>query len=112
MATGAPRFCRKAGCEQPILTAIAEDELCLDHFLDHAYVQAVDALELCQQGKAIEATTLDSLLAGAHATLKALVETAADEKPERQERILELLLCVSNVHEYVTHHPARLTSHA
>lgn len=112
MSTGAPQVCQKARCEQPVPPALAGEQLCLDHFLDRAHVRANDALESCQQGKAIDAATLDSLLADAHVTLKALAEMTVRQEPERQERVLELLLCISNLHEHITHHSGRLSQTA
>lgn len=51
---------------------------------------------------------LEWLLADALAIVKNLEENAADPNPEQRERMLELLLILANLHEYVAHHSIRL----
>lgn len=51
---------------------------------------------------------LEWLLADALAIVKNLEEKAADPNPEQRERMLELLLILANLHEYVAHHSIRL----
>jgi hypothetical protein len=40
--------------------------------------------------------------------VKNLEEKAADPEPEQRDRMLELLLKLANLHEYVAHHSIRL----
>ncbi len=112
MMGGTPHRCRHSGCTQPVLPALAGEFLCLDHFLDQTYVKSDYALELCHQGKPLDPETLDSLLADARVMLKALEETTEPEEPERKSRILELLFCIANLHEFVAHHSVPLTHRA
>jgi hypothetical protein len=84
--------------------ALAAEALCLDHFLDQSFTRADLAMERCHRGEAIDRGTLDWLLADAHVTLSALAELAAKRDLVQQSRILELLLCVANLNEYIAHH--------
>jgi hypothetical protein len=62
------------------------------------------ALDRCQRGETIDRATLDWLLADAHGTLNALSEVAAKYDLAQQSRILELLLCIANLNDYIAHH--------
>jgi len=48
------------------------------------------------------------LLADALAVVKNLEEGAGDPNPDQRDRMLELLLILANLHEYVAHHSVRL----
>jgi hypothetical protein len=84
--------------------ALAAGGLCLDHFLDEAFARAADALDRCQRGESLDPVTLDWLFADVQLTLNALSELAKRRDLAQQSKILELLLCVANLNEYVAHH--------
>jgi hypothetical protein len=87
--------------------ALTAGGVCLDHFLDASFVRADDALAKCHRGEPIDAKTLDWLLEDTHITLKSLADTAARNDLAQQSRILELILCVANLSEYVAHHSVK-----
>jgi hypothetical protein len=98
--------CRRAGCANPIPKSLAGEQLCLDHFLDEAFIRTDHAMQSCREGKFVNASSLEWLLSDALATVKNLEEGAAEPKPEQRDRMLELLLILANLHEYVAHHLA------
>jgi hypothetical protein len=100
--------CQRAGCANPIPKSLAGEQLCLDHFLDEAYVRTDYAMQSCREGKLVNASSLEWLLSDALATVRNLEEGAAEPNPEQRDRMLELLLIVANLHEYVAHHSVRL----
>jgi hypothetical protein len=100
--------CQKAGCANSIPTALAGSQLCLDHFVDEAFIRTDQALSHCREGRAIDADRLQWLLSDALAVVKNLEEGADEPKPEQRDRMLELLLVLANVHEYVAHHSVRI----
>jgi hypothetical protein len=108
MAALAARNCRRVQCANPIPTALAAERLCLDHFLDEAFLRADHTLELCRDGCAINASELEWLLADALAIVNNLDDEPAAPNPELRDRMLELLLILANLHEYVAHHSVRL----
>ena len=55
---------------------------------------------------------LEWLLADALAIVKNLEEDAGKPNPEQRDRMLELLLILANLHEYVAHHSIRLDRRA
>ena len=51
--------------------------------------------------------SLEWLLSDALATVKNLEDSAEEPCPEQRDRMLELLLMLANLHEYVAHHTVR-----
>jgi hypothetical protein len=84
------------------------EEVCLDHFLDDAFSRAGEAMQRCLEGRPIDPKRLERLLADALAIVMQLEEGAGDPKPEERDRMLELLLSLSNVHEYAANHAISL----
>jgi hypothetical protein len=104
--------CQRAGCANSIPMALAGVQLCLDHFVDEALVRTDEALSRCREGRTIDSNRLQWLLSDALAVVKNLEEGADQPKPEQRDRMLELLLVLANVHEYVAHHSVRVKSPA
>src|ERR1700733_7704023 len=112
MATAAPRSCRVEKCEEQVPPALVAEALCLDPFLDQSFTRADFALDRCHSGETIDRATLDWLLADAHITLNALSQVAAKHALARKSRILELLLCIANLNEYLSHYSGQLSTPA
>ncbi len=104
MAPAESPKCRIAGCGAEVPQALTAEGVCLDHFLDEAFARADKALTRCQQGESIDPSTLDWLFADVQLTLNSLTELAKERNLAQQSKILELLLCVANLNEYVAHH--------
>jgi hypothetical protein len=107
-AAGAGGNCQRAGCANPIPKSLTGEQLCLDHFLDEAFVRTDHAMQSCREGHVVNASSLEWLLSDALATVRNLEEGAAVPNPEQRDRMLELLLIVANLHEYVAHHSVQL----
>jgi hypothetical protein len=100
--------CRRELCRNAIPLALKAEQLCLDHFLDEAFLRTDDALQNCRRGHPVDSQTLEWLLADALAVVKNLEEAAEQPNPNQRERMLELLLILANLHEYVAHHSVRI----
>ncbi len=100
--------CQRPGCAKPSPTALASARLCLDHFLDEAFLRTDQALTRCREGDALTKESLEWLLSDALATVKNLEDSADEPQPEQRDRMLELLLILANLHEYVAHHSVRV----
>ncbi len=108
MTALAPSGCRRESCANTIPTALAAERLCLDHFLDEAFLRTDHMLTRCREGRALSPGDVEWLLADALAVVKNLEEGAGDPNPEQRDRMLELLLILANLHEYVAHHSVRV----
>ncbi|MGH9775882.1 MAG: hypothetical protein ACRD50_13140 [Candidatus Acidiferrales bacterium] len=104
MQSGHPSNCRIAGCNKHAVSALGSQQLCLPHFVDITFAEAGRTLECCTGGQPVDRERLAWLLAEAPAIVKVLVEDPAAADDALQDRILELLLCLANLHEYVKHH--------
>ena len=99
--------CNREGCENPAPPALSGAQLCLDHFLDEAFVRSDLALTQCREGAPLSKEGLEWLLSDALTTVKNLEDSAEEPCPEQRDRMLELLLMLANLHEYVAHHSVR-----
>ena len=99
--------CNRAGCANSAPSALSSAQLCLDHFLDEAFVRSDQALTQCREGVPLSKESLEWLLSDALATVKNLAESAEEPCPEQRDRMLELLLMLANLHEYVAHHAVK-----
>jgi len=108
MAAPVAGSCRRIRCANPIPAALAVERLCLNHFLDEAFLRADHTLGLCRDGCAINASELEWLLADALAIVNNLDDRSAASNPGLRDRMLELLLILANLQEYVAHHSVRL----
>jgi hypothetical protein len=102
------RHCRKSPCARSIPTALASEQLCLDHFLDEALVRTNHTFTRCREQSALTPADLEWLLTDALLIVKNLEEEVGDPVPEQRERMLDLLLMLANLHEYVAHHSVSL----
>jgi hypothetical protein len=110
MAALSATTCRRSQCANPIPPALAAERLCLNHFLDEAFLRADHTLELCREGGAIKSSELEWLLADALAVVNNLEDQPAQSSGDLRDRMLELLLILANLHEYVAHHSIRIES--
>jgi len=109
MTATVPRNCLRVGCAKPIPPALTGVQLCLNHFLDEAFGRTDQALGRCREGASLDSSGLEWLLSDALAIVKNLEESADEPQPEQRDRMLELLLILANLHEYVAHHSVRVS---
>jgi hypothetical protein len=108
MTAAVPVRCRRLGCVKPLPLGLAGEQLCLDHFLDEAFLRTDETLDRARLGEALDPNDLEWLLSDALAIVKNLEEGAGNPNPEQRDRMLELLLILANLHEYVAQHSVRL----
>ncbi len=105
MSSSSMGGCRIPGCRKTVPAALAMEMLCTDHFLEHASSRATAAWESCHHGMAIEEETLDGLLFEAQSAAQALISAELPLEIGQQEKILEFLLCVADLHEFAAQNP-------
>ena len=104
MAKTSQRHCRMDGCQDGVVPVLAADFLCLDHFLEQSSSRASMALERCQQALPLDSRMVEWLLSDAQHAAVALAIRPDQHGPDDQDRILDLLLCLTNLQEYIRHH--------
>lgn len=103
MGTSDSGSCRKISCANSIPHSLSREQLCLDHFLDEAYKRTDQAFERCRAGQPIDSVSLEWLLADALTIVNNLDVEPAERSEDQRDRMLELLLILANLHEYVAH---------
>lgn len=99
------RPCHVAGCSGEILPVLAGDGVCLNHFVEMVVAKADHVRESCVESQPVDQKTLDWLLGDARHVAQAL---SASQPGSWNEQILELLLCLANLQDYVRHHSVRV----
>jgi len=108
MSVAVAGICRKTACANPIPPSLANEQICLDHFLDEAFIRTGEVMQRCRDRRAIDPQILEQLLADALAIVTNLEEEASEPNPGKRDRMLELLLSLANLHEYAAHHSISL----
>ena len=98
------RTCQIDACSERVPVTLVQRGICLRHYLDEAFTRAAAALQTCQKGQPLDSRTLDWLLAQGDFTIRLLSKESHLQSLEQRSRLLELLLCLTNVQEYVRHH--------
>jgi len=83
---------------------LAQEALCLDHYLEQAFALMQAALGLFQHGKPVDRRVLDWLLADAGFAVHSLRLNGHGHTPAQCDKLLELLLGLANLQEYLRHH--------
>ncbi len=94
-------ICRMEGCGQQVPAQLAQDRLCLEHFVEHTSVRARHAVQDYQQELPFRLEAAQWMFDDAKFSLMALLRDS--DQPYR-EGLSELLICLANLHEYVRHH--------
>lgn len=95
------RPCHVAGCVGQVLPFLVNDGVCLDHFVAMVIERAELIRGSCLQAQPIDQDTIDWLMGDAHHVAQVL--TASDSGCN-DEQVLELLLCLANLQDYIKHH--------
>jgi hypothetical protein len=104
--------CNIAHCQREILPTLSAHGVCLGHYLEMASIRLQAALELCQEGRPVEPGAFDWLLSQGDFAAHALAQGGGAADPVERTRLLELLLCLANLHEYAEHHSLETTPSA
>jgi len=96
--------CQIAGCQRDVLASLSAQGVCLGHYLEMVFVRLETALDLCQRSKPVDFALLDWLFSQGDFAAQALAKGGGAIDPTERTRLLELLLCLANLHEYAKHH--------
>ncbi len=100
------RACQTAACSAPVPPGLIRHGVCLSHYLDDAFTRVARTLERCQHGHPLDSGTLEWLTDQGDLAVRLLSQDGMGMAKLSGERtkLLELLLCLANVQEYVRHH--------
>jgi hypothetical protein len=86
------------------MRSLSAQGVCVGHYLEMAFARIETALALCKQSAPVEPEEFDWLLSQGDFAAQALAKGGGATDPIERTRLLELLLCVANLHEYTAHH--------
>ena len=98
------RPCHVAGCGGEILPALAADGVCLNHFVEKVIERADRVRASCVAAEPADPEVVEWLLGDARHVAQALSATPNASS----EQLLELLLCLANLQDYISHHSVRV----
>jgi hypothetical protein len=77
--------------------------LCVDHYLDEALGRLEKAVTSCRDGHVVSPETLERLKTHADFAVNFLSDHQADDCLRQKELLLQFLLGLANLHEYLSH---------
>lgn len=99
------RPCHVSGCCEEILPCLMTHGLCLNHFVEMVIEKADLIRCACLESQPIDQATVDWLMGDARHVAQVL---SASYSGHHNEQVLELLLCLANLHDYISHHSVRV----
>ena len=92
------RACRIGACSASIPASLARQGTCLAHYLDEVFTRISAVEERCRQRELPDSRTL-SWLSQQGDLAVTLLSGGGSESSDDRARLLELLLCLANLHE-------------
>jgi hypothetical protein len=98
------RTCQVDACRERVPATLHRHGVCLSHYLDDVFTRSAAALQLCQRGERVDPRTVDWLQSQGDFAVRLLSKNDLLLSLEERSRLLELLLCLTNIQEYVRKH--------
>ncbi len=95
--------CQCDGCKLQVPAGLQREGLCLDHYLDLAFQKLCETTAQLRRGENADLGGIDWLLAQVDFVVDSLAENDREQEAEQRTRLLELLLGIVNLNEYVMH---------
>ena len=92
------RACRIGACSEAIPLALSRHGVCLTHYLDEVFTRISAIEERCRQKELPDSRTLTWLTHQGDLAVSLLSGDGPNSSEDRA-RLLELLLCLANLHE-------------
>jgi len=96
-------ICAEPRCGVEVPAALETEGLCLKHYLEKAFHNLATATLDFQCGRDIDEKAMDWLLAQVNFAVESLGEEDAQWDAEQRSMLLELILGIANLNEYVRH---------
>lgn len=95
--------CRATGCRVQVPLVLKAEGLCLNHYLEGAFQKLRATTQDFEAGRDVDYRTMDWLLAQVEFVVDVLAQDDANWDANQRSKLLELLLGVANLSEYVRH---------
>ena len=101
--TTSSRTCQEPNCTLEVPAVLEIDGLCLNHYLEGAFHRLAGATQDFQVGQDVERQTMDWLLAQVDFAVEVLAQEDVNWDANQRSKLLELLLGVANLSEFIRH---------
>lgn len=98
------RTCHSAGCGIEVSAVFNDRGLCLDHYLQTVAYKLDASASRFRDGQGIDSDTLYWLLVQVDFVVEAIGDEASSLTPDQRTRLLELLLGIANLNEFIRLH--------
>jgi hypothetical protein len=95
------RTCHSEGCRIQVPVGFNDRGLCLDHYLQVATLELDTSASRFRDGQGVDTDTLDWLLIQVEFVVEAVGDEESSLTAEQRTRLLELLLGIANLNEYI-----------
>jgi hypothetical protein len=103
MLTNPGRHCRLENCPAVVPHVLERERLCIDHHLEESFQKLAVATAGFHREGGVNHETMDWLLGQVDFAVEALGQEDNHWDSDQRSRLLELLLGVANLNEYVRH---------
>lgn len=103
------RACQVGACDGRVPPHLVHAGMCLSHYLDQVFSRVSNALESRRKGKTLDVRTVQWLQHQGDFVVQLLSSHNRDLSAEQRVRLMELILCLANVHEYSDRNPGPRT---
>lgn len=104
MPTRLKLVCQIKECQQTVPPSLGAEHLCMDHYLEQALCGLDRVAAFCREGHSIDPLELDKLHMQAELAIEFLAAGNEDKSYMQKEQMLQFLLGLANLHEYLSHH--------
>ena len=101
--TGPNRICPAARCTAKIPASLEKEGLCLQHYLEKAFHKLATVTLDFQCERDIDYQAMEWLLAQVNFAVDSLAQDDAEWDAEQRSMLLELILGIANLNEYMRH---------
>jgi hypothetical protein len=95
--------CRTEGCAENVPPRLAPEHLCMSHYVNQAMKRLEDAAAKCREGNPVDMKTLELLRIDANFAVQVLAD-GQEKDLNHKERLLQFLLGLANLQQYLSHH--------
>jgi hypothetical protein len=97
------RACHTESCTVEVPVALEKEGLCLNHYLEEAFHRLAVAARDFHNGRDVDDQTMGWLLAQVDFAVESLAQEDTNWDSDQRSQLLELVLGVANLNEYVRH---------
>ena len=98
------RTCHSKGCKVEVPEGFGESGLCLDHYVAEASQRLDAATECFRLEQGVDNETLDWLLVQVDFVVETIGNETVGLNADQRSKLLELLLGIANLNEYIRHY--------